>query len=165
MKLRWPHWCRKASGVTLNGAAAEWRNEKGYITIEREWVSGDSVELKLAMPVERVYAHPKVRMNCGRVALRRGPIVYALEGVDNGTELNSLALPRNAELTARWHDDLLGGVVAITGKAVREPEDTWVSELYRNESPGEYEIAFKAIPYCCWDNRAPGEMLVWLREA
>jgi len=24
---------------------------------------------------------------------------------------------------------------------------------------------FKAIPYSTWDNRAPGEMLVWLREA
>ncbi|MFV0239366.1 MAG: hypothetical protein ACK5H4_04905 [Lacrimispora sphenoides] len=23
---------------------------------------------------------------------------------------------------------------------------------------------FKAIPYCCWNNRGKGEMIVWMRE-
>lgn len=44
------------------------------------------------------------------------------------------------------------------------PQDTWDDELYSHEPPGAYSVRFKAVPYCAWDNRAPGEMLVWLRE-
>ena len=30
-------------------------------------------------------------------------------------------------------------------------------------SPTEREVDSTVIPYCVWDNRAPGEMRVWLR--
>ncbi|WP_363232489.1 hypothetical protein, partial [Mesorhizobium sp.] len=36
--------------------------------------------------------------------------------------------------------------------------------LYRPEPPETEETTLKAIPYFAWDNRDPGEMLVWLRE-
>ena len=29
----------------------------------------------------------------------------------------------------------------------------------------EPPVAITAVPYCVWDNRAPGEMRVWLRMA
>ena len=40
---------------------------------------GDTVELDLPMPPERIFANPRVRADVGRVALRRGPLVYCLE--------------------------------------------------------------------------------------
>ena len=52
------------------------------------------------MPVERVYADPKVKADVGRVALQRGPIVYCLEGVDNDGQVRNLVLPKDAKLTA-----------------------------------------------------------------
>lgn len=42
------------------------------------------------MEPERVYAHPMVRADAGCVALRRGPIIYTFEGVDNGEDLQTL---------------------------------------------------------------------------
>ncbi|MCY3019079.1 MAG: hypothetical protein NTW87_08630 [Planctomycetota bacterium] len=69
-----------------------------------------------------------------------------------------------AAAPARFDKDLLGGVVVITGRAMKIPQDTWDDELYSHEPPGAYSVRFKAVPYCAWDNRAPGEMLVWLRE-
>jgi len=35
------------------------------------------------MPVVRMEAHPEVVENKGKVAIRRGPIVYGFEGLDN----------------------------------------------------------------------------------
>lgn len=57
--------------------------------------------LRLSMPVTRMYSHPLVRANAGKVALQRGPLVYCLEQADNGANLHELALPKMAELTVR----------------------------------------------------------------
>lgn len=57
--------------------------EKGYARLTREWRDGDTVELCMAMPVERTRANPAVRQANGKVALQRGPVVYCLEETDN----------------------------------------------------------------------------------
>ncbi|MCX7848175.1 MAG: glycoside hydrolase family 127 protein [bacterium] len=164
--LRMPGWCDEAElkvkrgKVDLRGAV---REEKGYIGITREWGDGDEVELDLAMPVRRVYAHPEVRQLAGRVALQRGPIVYCVEGCDNATQtLERLALPRGAELKAVFEPELLGGVTVIEGKGLLL---TGVSDqLYSTAAPRHKHVRIRAVPYCVWDNRTPGSMRVWLRE-
>ncbi len=35
----------------------------------------------------------------------------------------------------------------------------------RVEGGGSEPATLTAVPYCLWDNRRPGEMLVWIREA
>src|SRR5262249_17878063 len=84
MKLRIPGWARGAS-ASVNGKAVEVEanSVNGYLSIKREWQSGDVIELELPMPPERIYAHPSVKENVGRVALKRGPLVYCVEEVDN----------------------------------------------------------------------------------
>ena len=68
----------------VNGSVhAPKTNADGYLSIQRQWHAKDTVSLTLAMPIERVYAHPLVRENVGRFALRRGPLVYCFEDVDN----------------------------------------------------------------------------------
>ncbi len=82
------------------------------------------VELTLPMPVERVHADPRVRDAFGKVALQRGPIVYCLEEVDNGTGLFRAGLPTGARVTAVPRPDLLGGVVTLTVRGTsQEAED------------------------------------------
>jgi DUF1680 family protein len=44
---------------------------------ERLSWSGDVVTLDLPMTAERIYAHSSVRMDVGRGALKRGPLVFA----------------------------------------------------------------------------------------
>ena len=74
----------EAVTLTAGGAAVALELERGYATLRRTWQPGDVVELHLPMPVRRVAAQDQVAANQGRVALQRGPLVYCLEGVDNG---------------------------------------------------------------------------------
>lgn len=166
LALRLPGWCRGAR-LTVAGTPQDVQPllRRGYIHLARRWQPGDVVEWTLPMPIECVYAHPAVRADAGRVALQRGPLVYCLEEADNGPLLHDLALPREAELRATWEPELLGGVVTLSGRALRRDPAGWENALYRPNVHATRAVAIKAIPYYAWANRGAGEMLVWLREA
>ena len=116
------------------------------------------------MPVERIEANPRVRMDCGKAALQRGPLVYCLEQVDNGPELADLILPKTARLRAEVRPELLGGIVVLRGKARRRDPAGWDETLYRAERAAAQAVEITAVPYCLWANREPGEMMVWIRS-
>ncbi|NUO80058.1 glycoside hydrolase family 127 protein [candidate division KSB1 bacterium] len=164
LALRIPTWCRaaelKINDETVPLYAAL---QRGYVCVRRLWESNEVVELRLPMPIERVYAPPEVAANRGRVALQAGPLVYCLEEADNGKNLNDLFLPRNAKLTAQFEKGLLGGVAMISGMAQRRVASDYEGALYRSAPPRYEQVSIKAIPYFAWDNRTPGEMLVWMR--
>ena len=49
-------------------------------------------------------------------------------------------------------------------KVEREETSNWGTPLYRN-APAERQVATaRFVPYHLWDNRAPGEMLVWVQS-
>ncbi len=76
LRLRLPGWCRRWEIAVKGTTAAPQPDQRGYISISREWQAGDTVEMRLDMPV-RVAAD---RLgNVGRVALTRGPLVYAAD--------------------------------------------------------------------------------------
>jgi uncharacterized protein len=164
LHLRIPGWSRGAAlsvngePVDLAGATAH-----GYAAITREWASGDQVRLDLDMVVEQVRAHPEVRHDAGRVALMRGPLVYCLEGADNALGLNRLRVPGEARFECRFEPDLLDGVATLSAQVEADATADWKGTLYRAEPPRTEPASIKAVPYFAWDNRAPGEMLVWLR--
>jgi DUF1680 family protein len=164
VRLRKPGWCRTAT-VKVNGKPAETTTDKGYLVLQRTWKQGDAIELKLAMPVERLEASPAVGSDCGRVALQRGPLVYCVEEVDNGGQLNDLALEPAEQFKVRHEPGLLGGVTVLAAEATRRDDAAWGTELYRtaNDTPRK-KVGIIAVPYYAWDNRAAGEMLVWLRQ-
>jgi uncharacterized protein len=130
-----------ASAERIAPIASSIRN--GYVSIRRMWTKGDVVTLRLPMPVRRVAAHAGVKDDAGKVALQRGPLVYAFEGVDNGGKVSDLAVPAGAALKSEVRPDLLGGVDVITGTAARP---------------------FVAVPYYAWGNRGQGEMAVWVKK-
>lgn len=167
LALRIPGWCKHAS-LKLNGSAYPLNDQtvvNGYVRIEREWAAGDAVELELEMSVQRIYSHPLVRANAGKVALQRGPLVYCLEEADNGSNLHEIVLPREAELTAAREESLLGGVVTVRAEAEKLREEDWTNGLYSPEAaPGTKPHPVKFIPYYAWANRGEGEMTVWVRE-
>lgn len=165
LALRIPGWCRGAS-LKINGRPARVARllRKGYARIRRVWAPGDVVDLTLPMPVERVEAHPLVRMNAGLVALQRGPVVYCLEEVDNGPNLSDICLPRSAVLRARFDEKFLNGAVVIEGKGLRRDPSGWANALYKADRSGCATARITAVPYSLWCNRKPGEMAVWIRE-
>jgi hypothetical protein len=164
LRLRIPGWCR-AARLAVNGEAIDLAGtvDRGYAHIRRQWRPGDQLSLALDMPPERIYAHPDVRADQGRVALKRGPIVYCLEAVDNEAPVQRLVLPRQAGIDVRFEPDLLGGCAVLSGAAhALRPLD---GALYGPRRGGEEPASFKAVPYHLWDHRDPGEMAVWLPEA
>jgi DUF1680 family protein len=166
LALRIPEWCRDFR-ITVNGADVSDSPRQGYVRLARMWSNGDEVTLSLQMPVERIAAHPDIRQDAGRIALQRGPVVYCLEEVDNGARLANVVLPRDAHISPSPDADLFGGVSVITGDALRIEPAQWAGSLYQPQSQIQYSpsaFTFKAIPYCFWANRTPGEMTVWVRE-
>jgi len=177
LNLRIPGWSRGAT-LTVNGERIS-LNEvmnlgfdtpsatqpKGYARIEREWASGDEVELVLPMPVERIEAHPAVRQNIGCIALQRGPVVYCLEQADNRVPLHRIVLPSDAELKSHFEKELLGGITIIKGEALVVDDSDWDNTLYRAEPSKLKPFEITSIPYYAWAHREPGEMRVWIRGA
>lgn len=132
--LRLPEWCR-AFTLRRNGEPCQFEKGSGYLLLNGPWSTGDSVDLILDMPVERVLPHPMVQENKGKVAVRRGPLVYCLEGEDMSPLGNDV--PLNID---RGEGVFAGATLIRT-----------------DESP-----ARTFIPYAFWANRGPLPMAVWL---
>lgn len=169
LKLRIPGWCH---GYTLhvNSTSLEATPVKGYLRLEREWKEGDEVLLEMEMAVRNVYADPHVTADLGRIALQRGPLVYCFEEMDNDGPLETLVLPRSATMETRFEPDLLGGIVTISGSALRVKQTMTgflpdLAGLYGMHTPQANRVRFKAVPYYAWDNRTSGDMAVWMRES
>lgn len=76
VKLRIPRWCKQAT-ATINGEDNDKRTAPGgtLLVIDREWKTGDRIELNLPMALRFV----KGRVNqAGRVAVMYGPTVFCL---------------------------------------------------------------------------------------
>jgi DUF1680 family protein len=160
--LRLPGWCQGAR-LTINGAAQEIAPllAAGYIVLDRSWKAGDQVTLDLPMPVRRLYSRSEVGANQGRVALTRGPLVYCLEEADNGPGLNQLVLSPESEFRCEPAEDC-NGLPMLVGQGTRE--ESMGQALYESKAPHRRKVPIRALPFYAWDNRAPGEMLVWLRQ-
>jgi DUF1680 family protein len=163
LSLRIPEW---ADGATLKvgGEAVDLAavTVDGYARIEREWKRGDHVELDIPLVARRLFANPLVRQDAGRTAVMRGPLVYCVEETDNGAGLNGIALAQEVTAAGTEEIEALRGAVALDLPVTRDEAD-WGSELYRTSPPAKKKTTARFVPYPFWDNRAPGEMLVWVR--
>lgn len=141
--------------IKVNGEPVEMGIDKGYVRINRTWKKGDTIELDLPMPVRRVVAHDALKYDAGKVAIERGPIVYTLEGADNGGSVFDKVLPDGSELIAEHQPDLLGGVTVIRGAGLAVERDTEGNVVTRS-------VEITAIPYYAWCHRGANPMTVWI---
>ncbi|PDS79706.1 glycoside hydrolase family 127 protein [Rhizobium sp. L43] len=165
LSLRIPDWAEGAT-LSVNGEMLDLDAaiRDGYARIDREWASGDRVALHLPLALRPQYANPKVRQDAGRVALMRGPLVYCVETTDNGDDLNAIVLPRELPAAETVVLKDLNDAVALDLKVEREETSNWGTPLYR-KAPAERQVATaRFVPYHLWDNRGPGEMLVWVQS-
>ena len=123
---------------------------RGYRDLEiGELVRSVRAGITLPMPVRRVLANPGIKENAGRAAIQRGPILYAIEGADNGGKVLDLNVPLAAAFTPAYREDLLGGIETLTATI---------------SGPDGAARQIVAIPYFTWANRGRGEMVVWIRQ-
>ena len=130
--------------------------DKGFARIRRQWKKGDTIDVVFPMDPRRVVANEAVKDTAGKSAIERGPLVYCLEGADNGGRVLNLLLPDEIALVPEWRPDLLKGVVVVKGKALAVMKSADGSLA----PPKEQDIL--AIPYYAWSHRGTGEMAVWL---
>jgi DUF1680 family protein len=133
--------------VRVNGRETPVSLDRGYAVLSRTWSPGDEVTLAMTMPVRRIVADERVADARGKIALERGPIVYAVEGVDHGGRVLDLVVPETVRFTVEPRPSLLGGVTVLTGE-IRDTKGT--------------RRRLTAIPYYAWSHRGVGEMAVWL---
>lgn len=158
---------KDSKAVSVESAFGKVYSKDGYLYISRNWSAGDRVELSFDMPIRTIYSNAKVRENEGCVALMRGPIVYAFEGVDNDSDVQSLILDADAISKQKdvevgtENDGTLKDMTTITVPAYRLSTS---DELYSENPPQKTLVKAKAIPYFAWGNRGLNQMRVWMHS-
>ncbi len=168
LALRNPYWSEHTK-VLINKEAVEEGVDAGFIYLKRDWKAGDVVTLILDMKPEFIISHPKLRANSGKLALKKGPLVYCIEEADNGENLRNYYVSPNAQITEVYDKDIFGGCLTLQVPAVRLSETLWEDQepewaLYQPYAAREEAAVLTAVPYCFWNNRGEGEMLVWINR-
>ena len=94
--------------VKRNGQEEKIHTDNGYVKIETK-VYKDTFEITFDAPPVFVHANPQVRVDCGKTALVKGPLVYCLEETDNGDGLASILVDTNQKPEETYEEELLGG--------------------------------------------------------
>jgi DUF1680 family protein len=143
--------------LSINGKPMPAKIENGYAVIKRKWNKGDKILLDLPMPVRTVIADERINDDVDKIAVQRGPVIYCAEWPDNTDgEVLNLVIDKGSAYSTEFVSDLLGGIQIIKtlGFQTRKTLDGRVE--YLEKEP------VTLIPYAFWNNRGPGQMMVWL---
>ncbi len=111
-----------------------------------------------------VGANDEVRADAGRAALLKGPLVYCLEEADNGELLSQIFVEENTPVQeGEPVKSLVGDVPTIHFSGVRISNEAVGDDLYGPFHTTQRDVDLCAVPYCLWNNRGEGEMLVWMK--
>ncbi|MBV8378912.1 MAG: glycoside hydrolase family 127 protein [Verrucomicrobia bacterium] len=161
VRLRVPGWSGDCQ-FAVNGRDVAPKIVSGYAAISRSWKSGDELTARFPMRVQTHFSNYEVAGNRGRAAISRGPLIYCAEETDNAPRLDRWMIhPEKGTELDRENGDL-GEIVSLSvSGSIEEDEE---NSLYTLSAPARKSCPIKMLPYYAWDNRAPGEMLVWLRH-
>jgi uncharacterized protein len=174
MRLRVPGWARNEAIpgglyrfidqntdsviINVNGVKINSGNiDEGYVGIDRKWQAGDIIAISIPMPVRKVGADERVAADKGKIAVQRGPLIFCAEWPDNnqGNVLNLVVNPETP-FTSEFVPSLLEGTQVVRTKGMQSKRTIDGKVELFGESP------VTLIPYALWNNRGPGQMMVWL---
>lgn len=167
--LRWPGWASSAdlqiNGKTLIPPAEI--HPGSYIPISRTWSPGDTISLIFPLQPVPTVANPRVADDYGRIAITRGPLVYAAEQMDQGgASLGDIFARPTAPATVEPRKDLLGGVTVlkIQGQVAEKSlgDEPLYEPLQSALNRAKRPITITLIPYYAMANREPTPMEIWL---
>jgi len=165
LSMRVPVWAERAT-LRVNQDDAQQVAAGSFARVRRRWGAADTVELALPMTVRFVEADARIDPIRQCVAIERGPLVFAVEQVDQpeGAVVDDLAVDPTAPTTTEYRPDLLGGVTVISarGRAHKHLPRAWPYQPAGCHPVDSEDVPVTAIPYFTWANRGPGPMRVWL---
>jgi DUF1680 family protein len=156
LSFRIPGWCANA---TLNG------NPIASGIHEIIVHTGDKLSIVLPMQPALYQANPMVEQANGMVAVKRGPVVYCLEGLDieGGVSIDELAIPVDAKFVATPIGELPYHMTGLRTELVYRPKGNGLYHpLVKND---DRRVPVRFIPYFTWANREESDMSVWLPRA
>src|SRR3984957_16822975 len=169
--VRIPGWAEGAK-VSVNGKPVDGARPGEYLPLRRNWKPGDIVSLNFPMTTEIVASNPRVSEDTARVAVRRGPIIYCMEELDQpaGVALPDISIRLTEKMEKDFHDEyaasLLDGVVVLHHDGAAFETSSATEGLYMPMSAAKLKTRpanLKLIPYYSWANRQPTPMQVWTR--
>ncbi|HKA22793.1 MAG TPA: beta-L-arabinofuranosidase domain-containing protein [Blastocatellia bacterium] len=166
IKIRYPLWAQSGITLTVNGMKQAINAQPGsYVTIEREWKNGDTIDIRLPMSL-RIEAMPDdPRM----IAVLYGPIVLAgdlgKEGLSKEVQYGPNAPPMNRvkaiQVPAFIGDvkDVLARVKPVAGapltfrtEGLARPQDATLRPFYR-VFDARYTVYWKVYTEPEWEKR------------
>ncbi|OFY57692.1 MAG: six-hairpin glycosidase [Bacteroidetes bacterium GWF2_41_9] len=141
----------------INGENTEVSMSEGYAVLTRKWEPGDKVEFEFPMPVRKIIADQRVWADASKVAMQRGPVIYCAEWPDNNSgKVLNMMINEDAAFTPEFEPAILNGVCILksTGYQTKRNLNGGIDKLA--------EEPLTLIPYYSWNNRGPGQMMVWL---
>lgn len=164
LHLRIPAWCDRAT-VKVNGEVVDVPVKANtYATLNCVWKKGDVVELDMEMRVKLMESNPLVEETRNQVVVKRGPLVYCLEGMDvaDGRRIDDVLIPSTIQFTPTEITIDGSKMIALDGEARLMDEASWDNVLYREVGKADRTVKIRLIPYFAWGNRGKSEMTVWM---
>ena len=158
--IRIPKWDKNMK-VLINNEQFKYSVANGFAEINRKWKKEDKIELNFDFSPKLLRSNSNVRYNIRKACLFRGPILYCLEGVDNGDKLNQIIVNSDSKFEQKNEKIADLDIISLSTKASRIQSN---DDLYSEEKPILKETEIKFIPYYTWSNRGENEMLVWINE-
>ena len=143
--------------LTVNGEITEMILMNGYAVLTRRWKDGDKIVVEFPVPVRRVMADERVKEDAGKIAFQRGPVIFCAEWPDNnkGNVLN-LVVNKDVPVTTEFVRSLLDGTQVIKTSGFQ------TKRILKGNIEMLPEEPITLIPYALWNNRGPGQMMVWV---
>jgi len=162
LNIRIPWYSEKWECVQ-NGISIKTQPDKGY---QRLCISPGDTRISIDFHVVPRWmgANDQVRADAGKTALMKGPLVYCLEEKENGRFLSEIFVEENTSIEENAPaEELVGNVPTLSYKGirVRNKGADGENQLYGSVELEKEEVSLRAVPYCMWNNRGQGEMLVW----
>ncbi len=162
--IRIPGWSPKFD-LKVNDSAVDIPNEDGFVYIDIDEAT-TNIDLSLDMAPKFMRASDRVVADQNKVAVQRGPIVYAAEEADNEKPLASYKVETDKPISYEYDENLLDGVGTVSVKAEKPELDSVDDQLYKPliDKPATQEVNMKLVPYYAWANQKDGQMSVWLNK-
>jgi DUF1680 family protein len=146
--------------ISVNGEAC---SPIGGFSILMPKTDSEEIIIKLDIKPELVFTNSNVFYNRGRVAVRRGALIYCAESVDNPPSPDFFSI-NTAD--PDFHETSIDSlpldtvILAVNAEKLCYPD---IDNLYHNTPPTREKARLTLLPYHLWGNRGESELNTEIR--